>query len=104
MGEQEKKQGANDSFEENLRYILTPGPATSSSSAPANGVPAPPSRSPAESKLSTDSARRLQEIAQKRNEAEQKALFWFKLLRPIAFIMFGGLLAVFVFRIVTFGN
>ena len=77
-------------FEEGLRQILSP------ESTPVNhgGAPAP--------RASSIAMQRLLEAAEKA-EAERKALFWLRLLRPIAIVAFIGLLAGFVYRITTFG-
>jgi hypothetical protein len=85
----------DDQFEENLREILSPGPVSKKEEGDA--APATLTRP-----VIRPTHRYLEEAAD-RYEKEQKALFWLKIIRPIAFIALLGLLALFVQRITSFG-
>jgi len=87
MGEDQNKS-EEDRFEEGLRQILSGGPAHGGKETDADR-PNPPPRP----KLWTP------ENATEKAEAQRKALFWFKLMRPLAMVALLVLLAMFVMRI-----
>jgi len=87
-----------DQFEENLRQILSHGPVSETNE---QGESAEPAQSAERTVIKPT---RRYEKAVDRYEKEQKALFWFKLLRPIAVAALLGLLAMFVMRITNYGS
>jgi hypothetical protein len=95
MGEDQNKSD-EERFEENLRQILDGGPSYGGQmSAGRQAAPSKWARSESEA---PDPA----EVA--KAEAEPKALFWFKLIRPLAFAALLLLLTKFVLRIMTAGG
>ena len=85
----------DDQFEKDLRQILSPGPVSEK-----DGEGAAPATL---KRPVIKPTHRYLEEATDRYEKEQKALFWLKIIRPIAFIALLGLLALFVKRITSFG-
>jgi len=88
MGEEQTKS-EEDRFEDGLRQILSGGPSSGARAAVGNAPVRPAARSESVAGGTPDN----------KAEAQTKALFWFKLIRPLAALALAALLAMFVMRI-----
>jgi len=90
MGEDQNKSG-EDRFEESLRQILDSSPSKSQGTAAETPRP---HRAERQESAVWEAARKAEA------DEESKALFWFKLMRPLAMLALVALLAMFVFRVI----